>query len=131
MRKIFAAFLGLFMAMMILFGIQSPAVAGDCTWGVICGRVTHATDDGYDPPIKVRCDYGNNATIKYIYEGQNSGSSTKCGQFGNGDMDEVYVRDGEELWCFNQELGYVKEFDATGYHKVNDLWNKLCVLHVD
>lgn len=130
MSKFIAAIAVIIAGLVILQ--PSPSYAGDCTFGYFCGQVYHDTDAGYDPAIKVRCNYGNDNTIQYISEGQRSGADSKCGQYGNGDMDEIYIHVGEELWCWDNYKTYLsKEFDATGYHKVNDSWNKSCTLRQD
>lgn len=110
------------------------------------GKITHGTDDGYDQPIYILCNYnqgfaGPNETqprsfaymnqyAKLVYEGENSNS--KCGD----DTDIIVVRDNEEVWCWQPQPGlepsrYEKTFDATGPHKINDFWEERCVLHRD
>ena len=110
----------------------APAQAGTCAFGV-CegGDITHVNDAGYDEPIIVFCDFGDPwSERKRVPEGTNS--IAKCGY----ETDQVYVRAGEEIWCaYNFGPTYEDEwlltFDATGRHKINDLWSKRCVLHVD
>lgn len=106
----------------------SPAQALTCIGGV-CegGNVTHySPDDGYDPPIIIRCDYQSGGVGHLVFEGERS--QKYCGT----DTDEIYVRSGEELWCWrNTQGGWYLHFDATGWHKIDDFWTRQCVLQVD
>lgn len=86
--------------------------------GLPCfGAVLHhyAPDDGYDPAIMIRCNYQQGVT-EFLYEGQSS--ERYCGI----DMDEIYIRAGEEMWCLDHWV-WAKRFDATGWHKVVDTWS--------
>jgi hypothetical protein len=110
-----------------LLGIPESASAGTCTLGS-CGTIVHHADAGHDPPILVRCDFGNPATNKYVYENESSRKYCR-------DTDQVYNRDGEEIWCVLFYISGVpqwgKEFDATGWYKINDLYNKSCTIQLD
>lgn len=100
----------------------------------MCGEIYHySPDDGYDPAIIVRCDYGVPASQRWIQEGEHS--TYYCN-----DVDEIYVRDGEELWCkmpidpwMGATYEWQKRFDATGFHKITDTWDDGfgCTLRVD
>lgn len=100
----------------------------------VCGRIDHySPDDGYDPAILIRCDYGDPNTNHYLEEGESSTQYCR-------DTDQVYVRTGEEIWCkmpIDPWLGATTEwrkmFDATGWHKIDDAWSDGygCTLRVD
>ena len=110
-------------------GAQS-ASAGTCSLGgTLCGTVRHyAPDNGWDGPITIRCDYGDSSTKHWVYEGQSSKSYCK-------DTDEIYVHGNEELWCLTttpeQTVYWFKKFDATGWHKITDAFNRSCVVQRD
>lgn len=93
------------------------------------GDITHhSPDKGYDAPIQVRCNYGK-GPIRPVREGQ---KSTKvCGN----DTDQVYVARGQQIRCkYKEARGIVRwkvTFDATGFHKIGDLWSKTCVMEKD
>lgn len=131
-KKIMIAIATLAMAFSMMVLGSQPASAGElCDTTGICGTVKHGTDYGYDAAIVVRCNYGTGIS-KYVYEGE---SSTKYCH----DTDEVYVRSNEEVWCkywIQEGAGtghyeYIKQFDAQGWHKITDNFNKWCVLHRD
>lgn len=113
------AFLATLLAAVWVAVPAQPAAAGNCT-GDFCGYIFHYTpDDDYDPAIRIRCNYGDPATNHLLYEGE--GSSKYCK-----DTDQVGVRDGEEIWCKYYIMGLVswqKKFDATGWHKIDDVWD--------
>lgn len=110
---------------------ESTAKATTCPPVGACfgGHVHHHADDGYDPYIKVVCQYGSD-NERWIYEGEDS--KEKCGV----DTDQIYIRYGEELWCYKppvlQSGGYwEKMFDEQGRHKINDQWYFSCTLRKD
>ena len=131
--KKFAASMMLALALVLNLSLISPPAQGiTCAFGVCQGGdITHASDAGYDRAIIVFCDFGDPwSERKLVPEGTNS--IAKCGK----DTDEVYVRAGEEIWCAYASGGtyedeWLKTFDASGRHKINDFWSKRCVLHVD
>lgn len=127
-----AALLTLLFGLFAVVYAAPPASAGECTAGIYCGKVYHGNDTGYDPAIIVRCTYGDPDSNRYVYEGHSSKEFCK-------DADQVYVRSGEEFWCiYYRTSSYgtqIKEwrltFDATGWHKIDDLFNKTCTLRKD
>ena len=103
-----------------LFVIPTPAQAGECTFG-FCGQVRHyAPDDGYDPTLLIRCNYGDPASRREVPEGRSSTSYCK-------DTDQIGVRNNEEVWCkyvsSSGSYDWIKRFDAAGWHKINDIWS--------
>jgi hypothetical protein len=107
---------------------NSPANAGNCS-SLGCGSMTHyAPDDGYDSPMLVRCQWGDNATNFLLYEGSSSTSHCR-------DLDQIYVRPGENYRCRGWSGSYgwywTGAYDATGWHKIYDGENKVCVLNLD
>lgn len=123
MRKFFIAIAAIAMAFSMMVLGSQPASAGDCTLGQ-CGTIIHGADAGYDDPIIVRCDYGVESSKRYIYEGQSSRS--KCR-----DTDQVYVRYNEEIHCKTNSGAWIPFFDAQGWHKINDLFYRTCVVQRD
>lgn len=132
MKKVLVVIATLAMAFSVLVLGSRPASAGwVCDTTGICGTVKHGSDAGYDAPIAIRCNYGSGPT-EFVYEGQSS--TIRCR-----DTDEVYVRDNEEVWCkywIQEGAGtghyeYIRQFDAKGWHKITDHFNKWCVLHRD
>lgn len=132
MKKILIAIATLAMAVSIMvLGSSQPASAGNCTaW--LCGTISHySPDEGYDDPIAIRCDYGSGPT-EFVYEGQSS--TMRCH-----DTDEVYVRDNEEIHCrYRKYTGpdtgtyyWQLRFDAQGWHKITDDFNRSCVVQRD
>lgn len=126
-------------ALLVITGVAAfivaaptPAFAGTCTAGIYCGTIRHVNDPGYDPSIIVRCTYGVASSKRYVPEGRSSKEYCK-------DSDQVYVRSGEELWCrysrsapYGSRISYwAKTFDATGWHKITDAFNKSCTLRKD
>lgn len=117
--------------------VPAPATAISCIpFTDLCqgGVLRHyAPDDDYDPHIIVFCKFSDGFTDgvsdpdwskdKAVAEGTSSASD--CGD----DTDVVYLRPGEELWCFRGE--WYKAFDATGSHKIDDLWERSCTLRKD
>jgi hypothetical protein len=115
-----------------VFVAVEPAEAGfPCDNFNICGTVKHYSPDaGYDAPIAIRCNLGTGPT-KFVYEGQSS--KLRCH-----DTDEVYVRDNEEFVCRTVVNGphgdyytWQRVFDAKGWHKITDEFNRSCVLTRD
>ena len=108
-----------------------PATALTCIDGTCSGGHFwhYSPDDGYDPGIIIVCNYGSGIR-KTVMEGE--WSNKYCGI----DTDQIYIRDGEELWC-KLRAGYqpwTLVFDASGYHKIHDLWGGDyvgCTLRVD
>lgn len=102
-----------------------PAEAGRCIlW--LCGRLHHY-DGAWNKRILVRCDFGVPSTNRYVPENRDDPCK---------DMDQVYVYRGAELWCrtwsgSTASWDYRKVFDATGWHKTNDLWDKSCAYRHD
>lgn len=126
MKKIFLV-IGLMIMALLPVTATGAANAITCSGGVcIGGEVRHATDDGYDPAIIVFCNYGDPWDQRRLVA-EGTSSKADCGV----DTDQIYIRDGEELWCTDSGRAWEKEFDATGRHKISDLWNKPCVLHKD
>jgi hypothetical protein len=117
-----------------LFAPIQPAQAETCLPGTnICqgGDVRHAADGGYDPAIIIFCNYGdafpsvNWNRDRRVEEG--TSSHADCGN----DTDVIYIRAGEELWCDAGYHGDYKSLDATGPHKINDLFDQTCTLRKD
>jgi hypothetical protein len=114
----------------IMLMVPTSASAETCFPGTnLCqgGRVYHLTDEGYDPAIIIFCNYGAPwENRRYVVEG--SSSQEDCGD----DTDQIYIREGEELWCHDSQYGGAwKAFDATGRHKIDDLWDERCELRTD
>lgn len=107
--------------------VPAPANAGPlCEYLAYCGSIKHySPDDGYDAGIIISCKWGNGLPVggytHTVLEGQSS--KAYCG-----DMDAVYVRPDEEIWCKLTDipawgdLNWHKEFDAVGWHKTIDTW---------
>ena len=110
---------------------QSASAGKACDATGICGTVRHAADSGYDAPIIVRCVYGTGPK-KYVPEGFSSKKWCR-------DTDQVYVRSNEEVWCLywiqegvgTGHYSYLKQFDAQGWHKITDHFNKKCIVKRD
>lgn len=108
-----------------------------CSVGGTCGWIQHySPDEGYDDPIRARCNYGDSSTGVFIYEGQNS-SNLCLAHNSQGDLDQVYVRENEEIFCIAYYIGggtvpvWEKMFDAQGWYKIGDDDGWPCVLHRD
>lgn len=130
----------LFLAMIIvaLFYVQpadatgrtSASTATAAKAKAITGGFRHGADSGYDPTIRIRCNFGVNtpANTHHVKEGEHS--DRYCN-----DTDQVYVRAGEEIWkvAYTTSYGnvYEKEFDATGWHKINDLYSEVLTVRKD
>jgi len=139
MTRTQAIIAALILPLTLLFAPAPVAQAVTCIPGTsICqgGDIRHATDGGYDPAIVIFCDYGDafdqfgNPDVDWserdlVAEG--TSSHADCGD----DMDVVYVRPGEEIWCDTANFGPYKWRDATGPHKVNDLFDQRCTLRKD
>lgn len=92
------------------------------------GWINHyAPDDGYDTGFYTATNidqYGRPYCPCYlINEGHNSTEYTP-------DVDAIFVYDGQEIWCLDPG-GWVKWFDASGWHKVTDLFGGICVSRAD
>lgn len=128
MRKLVLLVVGLLIAMLGLVGVTaSPASAGQCN-GIgpfkVCGDIRHySPDNGYNPPILFRCDYGTGPT-RELYIGHSSTEFCK-------DTDEVYVRYGEVVVC-KLVSGWKTVLSGAGWHKINDVFNdgEGCVLQL-
>ena len=110
----------------------------DLTGQQICGFLWHGDDAGYDPGIKITCKGTKDAAGNFTSAGASWNhlveEGKKSTQFCT-DMDGIYIRSGEELWCvaYTTSYGtvYEKSFDSTGWHKTNDLWSEICELRLD
>lgn len=129
MRKyIIAAIVALLAPLGLVSLTSAPAQAA------AAGRVNHyAPDEGYDPPIIVRLNYGQSDSQRNLYEGEDSYYDR-----GWPDVDQIFIRDGEELWCLTSTPQgtwfWLKEFDGSGWHKINDWWggnSRGCTLRKD
>lgn len=97
---------------------------GECSWYAGCGGIQHyAPDDGYDPAFLVRCQYGDPASNRWVPEGAN-------GNMYCADVDEVQVGSGQQIVCMST-YGWQVRYDATGWHKIYDGQNPLCVMQLD
>lgn len=120
---------GVSLVIVVLFGVGTPTAqaTASCTLG-FCGELYHYSPDrGYDRATLIRCDWGNPSTNHLLREGQHSTRYCR-------DMDQIYVRRGEEIWCLSgNRFGpfWAKRFDATGWHKVTDLFSQSCVMKTD
>lgn len=129
-QKIMIAIATLAMAFSVMVLGSQPASAGVlCDTTGICGTIKHySPDSGHDSPITIRCDYGDDSTKHWVYEGQSSTRYCK-------DTDEVYVHTNEEIHCLYRDsfgsLYWGKTFDAVGWHKITDNFNRSCVVQRD
>lgn len=93
------------------------------------GSIRHHTDAGYDDPILVSCDDGTGDQDTYtISEGQHS--DDRCP---TEDVQKVYVRYNEEIWCYVsfRGAGWQLTYDKNGWHGVGNFQNKQCVVQRD
>ena len=127
-------------ALLVITGVAAfivaaptPAFAGECTAGIYCGTIRHySPDTGHDAPITIRCTYGVASSKRYVPEGKSSKSYCK-------DTDQVYVHTNEQILCryyrttsYGSQIPYWKiRFDATGWHKIDDLFNRTCIVNRD
>jgi hypothetical protein len=126
-----AAALMTILAASLLAAPTPAAQAVTCIPGTsLCqgGVLKHVTDNGYDAPIIVYCNFGS--TVKrLVREGESS--QKYCGD----DTDQIELRYNEELVCRSYVSGtgyqWVKVFDATGRHKIGDFWERECALTTD
>ncbi|WP_110240473.1 hypothetical protein [Nocardioides gilvus] len=113
---------------LLTFSASPTAAAPTCDYNVTCGWLNHVEDNGYDAPIIVRCNYGDPNSERRVAEGEQSSKYCK-------DIDQVYVRTNEEIHCRRAartgQWYWWKEFDARGWHKVNDTWRESCVVQRD
>jgi len=130
MKRILVTLAMILATLGISFAVPAPANAGECSYG-LCGIIKHYSPDaGYDAAIIIRCDWSSSTTLSgahYLTEGQSS--KTYCT-----DTDQVYMRAGDELWCITGDrfgTYFEKVMDATGWHKIDDLFDRSCVLHKD
>lgn len=127
MKKILIALAMAFSAMAL---VPQPASAGTlCDTTLVCGTIKHRSPDtGYDVSIIIRCKYGDASSKRYVAEGQSSKKWCR-------DTDQVYVRINEEIRCLYYDRSgrayWVTKFDATGWHKINDAFNRSCVMQRD
>ena len=114
----------------------TPAQATTCILGVcIGGDIRHDSDDGYDDPIIVFCDWSDAYPVDWSKDSrvaEGSSSTSDCGT----DTDVIWVRADEEIWCDfpvspYTEHRYLKVFDAQGPHKIEDNWSEDCVVQRD
>lgn len=123
-KKIMIAIATLAMAFSIMVAGSKPASADECS-GTLCGTIVHASDSGYDADIVVRCTYGVEASKRWVPEGRSSASYCR-------DTDQVFVRTNEEIWCGSSPSAPKgKTFDAQGWHKINNLFYRWCVVQRD
>lgn len=129
-QKILFAIASFALAFSIMAVGAQPASAGTCSLGgTLCGTIRHyAPDTGHDAPITIRCHYGVASSKRYVHEGESSKKYCK-------DTDQVYVHTNEEIWCLTttpeQTVYWFKKFDATGWHKITDAFNRSCVVQRD
>lgn len=130
MKKILIILAALALVLTTLMLGAKPASAGKvCDYTGVCGTIKHySPDNGYDVSIIVRCKYGVSSSKRYVPEGRSSKSYCK-------DTDQVYVRINEEILCRHYDRNgrayWYKQFDATGWHKINDAFNRSCILQRD
>lgn len=131
-KFIFGLLVSLLVACLSVVGLASPATAVTCFPGTnLCqgGKVTHSNDTGYDRAIIVFCNFGAPwENRKYVEEGTNSNQD--CGD----DTDQIYLRDGEDLWCKSgdPQVPWVRIFAADQErHKINDFWEMSCTLRLN
>jgi hypothetical protein len=108
-------------ALLCVFSMFAAAPAqASCTL-TICGTVYVPADPpGAGRGVIITCDWNNpNGSDHVVPPGGSSKQFCK-------DADGIYVATGREVRCLANELGWVNTFDATGWHKVNDSFNRLC-----
>ena len=96
-------------AVTVTAAILSPTPA-DAAGGAIFRH--YSPDDGYDPPIRFRCNNGEEYGLP-----EGATSSGICL------VRAIYIRPGEEAWAKVLVGGYWqwrKKFDATGWYGVDD-----------
>lgn len=130
-KKIMIVVATLAMAFSIMvLGSPKPASAGIlCDTTLVCGTIRHySPDNGHDAPITIRCDYGDDSTKRYVAEGESSKKWCR-------DTDQVYVHTNEEISCLyfdrNGRAYWALRFDAVGWHKITDDFNRSCVVGRD
>lgn len=88
------------------------------------GIAHKSPDNGYDDAFFIECSDG---TRFYVAEGYETGNS--C------DLDRVYVKTGQEIWCWYIRAGglvsFEKTWDAKGWHDVWAGFNQVCVSQAD
>lgn len=119
-RPILAAII-LAIAMIVPVALtSSPAHAAD-RW-----IYHHSPDEGYDPPIKMRC---GNHSIFYVYEGESSQTSGPACATGPGVA--VWVRGGEQIVC-RTWYGWAVKWDADNFwYALSAGQTENCVMQVD
>jgi len=134
MTRIQAIIAAILLPFLLLIAPAPAAQAVTCFPGTnVCqgGDVRHAADSHYDPAIIIFCNYGdafpsvNWNRDRRVEEG--TSSHADCGD----DTDVIYIRAGEELWCDAGYHGDYLALDATGPHKINDLFDRRCTLRKD
>ena len=126
MRKLTGLLAVIVVALGLMVAAPLPAQAGvPCDTGVSCGSLRHLSDDGFDAPIPITCDWGNdNPHINaYVAEGQKSSCH---------DTDGFYVQPGADVVCRFFPAGrlYWKTFE-NGWYKITDLDHYECVHQLD
>lgn len=130
MRKILIALAALALVLTTLVIGARPAAAGTlCDTTLVCGTIKHRSPDtGYDVSIIIRCKYGVASSKRYVAEGTSSKKWCR-------DTDQVYVRVNEEIRCLyfsrSGQAYWSTTFDAAGWHKINDAFNRSCVMQRD
>lgn len=124
MRTKFAAVFAAFMLVLGFFALTaSPASAG---WPG--GKITHAADDsGYNPPIYVRCDTGQQFSLGLgVSSWWGTGSNQTCS-----DVDAIYVGAGDQIKCSRRYVFTWTLFDATGWHAIGNNDDFVCYQQKD
>jgi hypothetical protein len=98
---------------LIFIAPVAPAHAGNM-------HLTHAQDDGYNPPIATKCTNGISA---FLHVGEST--TTYCAR-----THQVYVNAGAKLVCYYSGIGWTTWKTTTGWHDAGGS-NQWCVYQLD